>query len=136
MLISLTSARDKTPPALEHTHVRRRGPRPRRRDSASRKLTRRSARVDDASERDVVVHVGVARACSSHTTRWRARGTAGTEVAATGLIGKATAATAAAAFEHGEGRVEPLQHDLGRVFLYAALIGPFAGLQLALDVDL
>jgi hypothetical protein len=32
--------------------------------------------------------------------------------------------------------VEPLQNDLGRVFVSAALILPFAGLKLAFNVDL
>ena len=53
------------------------------------------------------------------------------------LVGEAAAATAAAAaVEHGQGGVEALQHDFGRVFLDAGLVGPFAGLQLALDVNL
>ena len=47
------------------------------------------------------------------------------------IVGAETAAAAAAAaIEHGQRRVEALQHHLGRVFLDAALVGPFAGLQL------
>ena len=53
------------------------------------------------------------------------------------IIGAETAAAAAAAaIEHGQGRIEALQHHLGRVFLDAGLVGPFAGLQLAFDVNL
>ena len=55
----------------------------------------------------------------------------------TGIVGAEVAATAAAAaVEHGQGRVETLQHDFGRVLLDAVLVGPFAGLQRALDVNL
>ena len=54
------------------------------------------------------------------------------------IIGAEAAATAAAAaaVEHGQRRVEALQHHFGRVFLDAGLVGPFAGLQRALDVNL
>src|ERR1700679_3757284 len=52
----------------------------------------------------------------------------------------ATAATATAALalgiEHGQLAAEVLEHDLGRVFLLAVLVGPFAGLERALDIDL
>jgi hypothetical protein len=43
---------------------------------------------------------------------------------------------AAAGVQHGQRRVEVLQHDFGRVFLDAVLVVVFAGLQLALDVNL
>ena len=46
------------------------------------------------------------------------------------------AAAAAAAVEHGQLAAEFLQHDFGGVFLGAGLVGPFAGLQRALDIDL
>src|SRR6185369_16642974 len=59
--------------------------------------------------------------------------TAGAEI--TGIVGAEAAATAAA-LEHGQGRVKTLQHDFGRVFLDAALVGPFARLQRAFDVNL
>ena len=42
---------------------------------------------------------------------------------------------AAAGIEHGERRVEALQHHFGGVFLDAVLVGVFAGLQLALEID-
>ena len=45
-------------------------------------------------------------------------------------------AAALAPVQHGQLAVEPADHDLGRITLLAALIGPFAGLQRALDVDL
>src|SRR5262245_37007369 len=81
-------------------------------------------------ERDIVVHVAVASAAGGgHAARRWARAA---EIAAAFV--RKTAAATAAAVQHGQGRVEALQHDLGRVFLNAALVGPFAGLQLALDV--
>src|SRR5690606_4797459 len=45
-------------------------------------------------------------------------------------------ATALAAVEHRQGRVETLQHDLGRVAVIARLVLPLARLQLALEIDL
>ena len=62
--------------------------------------------------------------------------TAGAEITAGIIGGEAAATAAAAAVEHRQGRVEALQHDFGRVLLDAALVGPFAGLQHALDVNL
>src|SRR5258708_4200929 len=38
--------------------------------------------------------------------------------------------------EHGQGRVKALQHGFGGVFLDAALVGPFPGLQRPFDVNL
>ena len=38
--------------------------------------------------------------------------------------------------EHLEIAAEALQHDFRRVFVLAALVGPFARLQLALNIDL
>src|SRR5262249_41354063 len=38
--------------------------------------------------------------------------------------------------EHSEFAAETLQHDFGRVFLLAGLVGPLPCLQLALDIDL
>src|SRR5262249_50767670 len=45
-------------------------------------------------------------------------------------------AAGAAGVEHGEFAAKALQHDFGRVFLLTRLVGPFARLQLALDIDL
>src|SRR4051794_4358704 len=84
------------------------------------------------SERDVVVHVAAAGAGGDRAARRRA---AAAEIAAGILSAKAPAAPAAA-LEHGQVRVESLQHHFGRVFFDAALIGPFARLQLALEVNL
>src|ERR1700745_1831876 len=87
------------------------------------------------SERDVVVHVVAAAAGRDRAARGAAHGTAGAEIAAA-LVAEAAATAAATAVQHGQRRVEALQHDLGRVLLGAALVGPFAGLQRALDVNL
>src|SRR6185369_12234526 len=54
-----------------------------------------------------------------------------------GATSAATAFTAAIlAIQHGQLAAEILQHHLGRVFLHPVLVGPFAGLKLALDIDL
>src|SRR5215831_18796489 len=51
---------------------------------------------------------------------------------------KAAAALTApvAAIQHGQFTTEILQHDFGGVFLRAVLVSPFAGLELAFDIDL
>src|ERR1700704_486178 len=84
----------------------------------------------DRSERDVVVHVAVARASGDRPARCRAAA----EIAA-GFLGAKAASARAAALEHGQVRVESLQHHFGGVFFDAALVGPFAGLQLAFEVN-
>src|SRR5689334_25023978 len=48
----------------------------------------------------------------------------------------AAAAFTAAAIQHGQFAAEILQHHLGGVFLLPVLVGPFAGLKLALDINL
>src|SRR6185369_6780984 len=63
-----------------------------------------------------------------------AAGAAIAETAARILLG--ATGRAAAAVEHGQLAAELLQHDFGGVFLGAGLVGPFAGLQGALDIDL
>src|SRR4051794_9932609 len=82
------------------------------------------------SERDIVVHVAVAGAGSDRAARRGTGRTARTEIAA-GIVGPeiAAAPAARAAVEHGQRRVEALQHHFGRVFLDPALVGPFAGLE-------
>src|SRR5579859_7295381 len=84
------------------------------------------------SERDFVVEVG-------------GRGvTAATALAALGAVALALllalaavlALTAALARQQGQRAAVGAQHDLGRVAVLARIIGPLAGLHLALDVDL
>src|SRR6266550_9090193 len=75
------------------------------------------------SEGNIVVHVTVAGASRDCPTR-RRRGR--TEIAVGIIRCEIAAPAAAAAIEHGQARVEPLQHHLGRVFLDASLVGPFA----------
>src|SRR5258708_6460647 len=87
-------------------------------------------------KRDIVVHVAVAGAGRDGAARCGGGRTGGPEIRA-GIIGPEIAATAAAAaIEHGQRGVEVLQHHFGGVFLDACLIGPFARLQLALDINL
>src|SRR4029079_15088537 len=104
--------------------------------SAARELP--SGAADAArSERSIVVHVAVAGTAGGNPA-WRREtgGPAGAEIAA-GIIGaKAATAATGAAVEHGQRRIKALQHHFGRVLLDAALVGPFAGLQRALDVNL
>ena len=83
-------------------------------------------------ERDFVVELLVEGAAASTAKRARA-----SEISA-GSAGRLArlAAAALAAVEHGELRVEALQHHFGRVAVLAGLVLPFPRLQLALDVDL
>src|ERR1700738_4995715 len=88
-------------------------------------------------ERDIVVHVAATPPGGGHrASRRSARRAARSEITTRIVRSKIAAATAGSAVEHGQGRVEILQHHFGRVFFHAALIGPFAGLQLAFDVNL
>src|SRR4030095_8648328 len=48
----------------------------------------------------------------------------------------AALAAAIAAIQHGQFAPEILQHHFGRIFLGTVLVGPFAGLKLAFDIDL
>src|ERR1700735_2971151 len=87
-------------------------------------------------ERNIVVHVAVAGA-GCHRPARRARGTAGAEVAAALIVrAEAAAASAAASVQHGQARIEALQHYFRGILLDAGLVGPFAGLQLTFDVNL
>src|SRR3546814_1396972 len=67
--------------------------------------------------------------CSSDLTLTAAVIVAAAEVAAT------TTATATAVEQH-HFAPEALQHDLGRILVLALLVGPFAGLELAFQIDL
>src|SRR5215207_3558497 len=96
-------------------------------------LTRSSVKPGDqcidpnALERDLVIQLLVegATAAAALAAAASAERAGSPEIAATALL----ALVALFAVEHGEGGVEPLQHDLGRVALGSRLIGPFAGLQ-------
>src|SRR4029077_17588479 len=79
--------------------------------------------------------VAATAATGCDRTARRAGGTGRAEVAA-GIFAAKAATAAATAVEHGQGRVETLQHHLGGVFLGPALVGPFSRLQLAFDVNL
>src|SRR4051794_8526069 len=97
------------------------------------------SRLSAASERDVVVEV-----VDRHTAARRG-GAGGARVVAETAAGIAfviaalcrrPAGAAAGAIEHRQLAAKALQYDLGRVTLLAAIVGPFAGLQCALDIDL
>src|SRR5882762_582950 len=91
-------------------------------------------------ERNFVVEVVVAAAPAAAGRGGGARGAA--EAAGVALVVAAFAGTAAlaaaarGAVEHRQFAAEFLQHDLGRVFFDAGVVGPFARLQGALDIDL
>src|SRR6476661_75873 len=137
----LRQPREESPVDVNITHIELIGftSRPRQR----RAHPPRTARTPETngfasprSERNVVVHVAVAGA-GRYRAAWRGGGrAAGAEIAAGIIPCEIAAPAAAAAIEHGQVRVEPLQHHLGRVLLDAGLVGPFARLQLALDVNL
>src|SRR3990167_5536572 len=84
-----------------------------------------------ALERNLVVQVGAEAFLGAARLGAVAAGIAA-EVAA--LVTHGAAAVALAA-EHGRLAAELLQHHLGGVFLDALLVGPFAGLQGAFDVN-
>src|ERR1700757_2186052 len=87
-------------------------------------------------ERNIVVHVAVAAAAGcNRTTRRVAHRAAGAEIAAR-LLAKTPASAAATAVKHGEVGAEALQNHLCGILLDAALVGPFAGLERAFDVNL
>src|SRR6185312_11292972 len=87
------------------------------------------------SERDLVVHVVALAATGARHCRAARRGRTGrAEIAA--AVGAGARARAAAAVEHGQVRIEALQHDLGRVAVVAVLVLPFARLQRALEINL
>src|SRR5688572_6016158 len=87
-----------------------------------------------SSERNLVIQIAaLAAACHRGLARCGPRGA---EVAGIVIAELAAAAPAAGAVEHGQRRVEALQHDFGGIFLNALLVGPFARLQLPFEVNL
>src|SRR5665647_737084 len=107
-------------------------------DADRRSLSCRSRSATARSERNLVVHVvalggpGHGRLALARRAR-SATGSAGAEVVA--AVGARAAATAAG-IEHGELRVEALQHHFGRVALVAVFVRPFARLQRAFQINL
>src|SRR3954465_13951916 len=91
--------------------------------------------ISSCSERNLIIEIAALAAPARHRGLPFARGRARrAEVAALGVV--AATSAAARAIEHGQRRVEPLQHHFGRVFLHALLVGPFARLQRAFQVNL
>src|SRR6185312_15505291 len=93
-----------------------------------------------ASKRDFVVEIA-ARPTAAATAAGRDRAGRGGSAAAHILLVVVAAATATAAalaagaVQHRQLAPETLQHNLGRVPLRPLLVGPFARLQRALDID-
>src|SRR5947209_4868606 len=105
----------------------------------SRLALRASTSGRRSSERDFVVEVvalaapapapaGKGRLALARPARAR-----GAEI---GRLDRIRSGPAARAIEHRQLRVEALQHHFGRVAVLAGLVLPFAGLQLALEIDL
>src|SRR5688572_19635048 len=93
----------------------------------------------EPSERNVVVQIGVERRRLRPLLGLGAATAAAEIVAiacAAATTAEASARSAFAAIEQHQLAAEFLQDDLGGVAVVAALILPFAGLQLTLDVDL
>src|SRR2546423_6886547 len=101
-----------------------------------RPTTNKGTLLPTRSERDLVIQIAALAPASRHRglPRGRARGA---EVARVVVAELAAAATSTArTVEHGERRVEALQHHFGRIFLDPLLVGPLACLQLAFEVNL
>src|SRR5829696_1462526 len=93
------------------------------------------------SERNIVVEIVPPAASAGAGRRGAAlHGGGAAEIAAAAHLARllviVPARAALAAIEDREVAPEALDHDLGRVLLLAGLIRPFAGLKLALDVNL
>src|SRR6266508_2162419 len=86
------------------------------------------------SKRNLVVHFAALAGAGHGRLLLACRGAGGTEIGA--IIRAGLAAALAGPVEHGELGVEVLQHHFGRVLVLAGLVLPFAGLQLALEIDL
>src|SRR6185437_11846566 len=89
------------------------------------------------SERDLVVEVLHRRAALTAAGACSPSTAGSGEFLSRRLVGVAAAAVAAAAaIEHGELAAVTLQHDLRRVALLPRIVGPFACLERALEIDL
>src|SRR5215831_3360435 len=86
------------------------------------------------SKRNLVVHVAALAGAGHGRLLLTRRGAGGAEIILLGA--ELTAGAIPGPVEHGELRIEVLQHHLGRVLVLARLILPFARLQLALEIDL
>src|SRR3546814_3895596 len=123
----------------------RRTPRSTRTDTLFPYTTLFRSNVVRASERHVVIQIAVERRAAAKAA-WllaaaapalaaakTASAAAAAIVIATGIAASATAATAV---EQHQFAAKALEHDLGRKFLGARLVGPFPGLDLAFQINL
>src|SRR5690349_19562472 len=92
--------------------------------------------AENLLERNLVVHVVALAGHGGLTFARSARRAGGAEYAIGGPVLAAATTAASAAVEHGQNRIEALQHGLGRIAILARLVLPFARLQLAFDVNL
>src|SRR5262249_17879522 len=107
---------------------------PRLRDCLNRAARAAADSGPRPSKRNLVVHVAALAGAGHGRLLLARRGAGGAEII---LVGAELAAGAIPGpVEHGELRIEVLQHHLGGVLVLARLILPFARLQLALEIDL
>src|SRR5581483_8009036 len=89
---------------------------------------------DHALERDLVVELLVEGGPAVPAAAAAAERSRAAELAAAART--VLAPSAAARVEHGESRVEALQHHFGRIAILPRLVLPFAGLERALEINL
>src|SRR5262249_5990170 len=114
---------------------------PRLRDRLNRTARAAADSGPRPSKRNLVVHVPALAGAGHGRLLLACRGAGGAEIILVGaeltLVGAGLPPAAISGpVEHGELRIEVLQHHLGGVLVLARLILPFARLQLALEVDL
>src|SRR5262245_28743900 len=89
-----------------------------------------------ASERDIVVQIALAAGAGGCRLARALRRAGPGEIVPAARAEVVASASAARAVEHGQHRIEALQHNFGGIFLDAVLVGVFAGLQRSLEIDL
>src|SRR5262245_62646136 len=107
---------------------------PRLRDCLNRAASAAADSGPRPSKRNLVVHVPALAGAGHGGLLLARRRAGGAEIILVGA--ELTPAAIPGPVEHGELRIEVLQHHLGGVLVLARLILPFARLQLALKIDL
>src|SRR5262245_10815379 len=107
---------------------------PRLRDCLNRAASAAADSGPPPSKRNLVVHVPALAGAGHGRLLLARRRAGGAEIILVGA--EFTPAAIPGPVEHGELRIEVLQHHLGGVLVLARLILPFARLQLALEIDL
>src|SRR5216684_6767788 len=92
--------------------------------------------MDGTSERDLVIEVVALGSRHRRLALARSGRSCRAEIARLAGVAPGPGPAGPDAVEHGELRVEALQHHLGRIAVLALRVLPFAGLQLALEIHL